>query len=82
MTSFMEEKAAGLGFTEIFLGVTPDNPAAIPLYIGLDYTPTGEHRRAVNLEVLELDGGHLLSDDEPTEAIYRKSLPPADAGSR
>lgn len=74
ISRFLEAKAAELGYDEIFLGVTPDNPAAIPMYIGLDYTPTGEHRRAVNLEVLELDGGHLLSDDEPTEAIYRKSL--------
>ena len=73
MTSFMEEKAAGLGFTEIFLGVTPDNPAAIPMYIGLDYTPTGEHRNAANLAVLELDGDQIINDG-PTEAIYRKSL--------
>ena len=73
MTSFMEEKAADLGFTEIFLGVTPDNPAAIPMYIGLDYTPTGEHRNAANLAVLELDGDQIIND-EPTEAIFRKSL--------
>lgn len=75
ISRFLEEKAAELGFDEIFLGVTPDNPAAIPMYIGLDYTPTGEHRSAVNLEVLRLDGDQLIpADDEPTEAIYRKSL--------
>lgn len=73
MTSFMEQKAAELGFTEIFLGVTPDNPAAIPMYIGLDYTPTGEHRNAANLAVLELDGDQIINDG-PTEAIFRKSL--------
>lgn len=75
LSAFVEEKAAELGFDEIFLGVTPDNPAAIPLYIGMDYTPTGEHRSAVNLSVLHLDGDQIIRDeDEPTEAIYRKSL--------
>lgn len=75
ISRFLEDKAAELGFDEIFLGVTPDNPAAIPMYIGLDYTPTGEHRSAVNLEVLRLDGDQVITtDDEPTEAIYRKSL--------
>lgn len=75
ISRFLEDKAAELGFDEIFLGVTPDNPAAIPMYIGLDYTPTGEHRSAVNLEVLRLDGDQIVpKDDEPTEAIYRKSL--------
>lgn len=75
ISRFLEDMAAELGFDEIFLGVTPDNPAAIPLYIGLDYTPTGEHRSAVNLAVLRLDGDQIItSDDEPTEAIFRKSL--------
>ena len=75
ISRFLEEKAVELGFDEIFLGVTPDNPAAIPMYIGLDYTPTGEHRSAVNLGVLRLDGDQIITgDDEPTEAIYRKSL--------
>ena len=29
---------------QVKLGVDPENPAAIPMYIGLDYTPTGDHR--------------------------------------
>ena len=75
ISRFLEDKAVELGFDEIVLGVTPDNPAAIPMYIGLDYSPTGEHRSAVNLEVLRLDGDQIITgDDEPTEAIYRKSL--------
>lgn len=75
ISRFLEAKASELGFDEIFLGVTPDNPAAIPMYIGLDYTPTGEHRSAVNLAVLQLDGDQIIThEDEPTEAIYRKSL--------
>ncbi len=75
ISEFLEEKAAELGFDEIFLGVTPDNPAAIPMYISLDYSPTGEHRSALNLAVLEPVGDQLITDgNEPTEAIYRKSL--------
>ena len=71
MTSYLEELATQLGFDEIFLGVTPDNPAAIPLYISLDYSPTGEHRSALNLSVIDGEG---LGTDDPIEAIYRKSL--------
>lgn len=73
LTSFLEDLAADLGYDEIFLGVNPENPAAIPLYISLDYTPTGEHRNAVNLSVADADQGDA-SGDEPMEAIYRKSL--------
>lgn len=71
MTSFMEARAGELGFDEVFLGVSPEHPAAIPLYISLDYTPTGDHRDAVNLSVIDPD---IQVSDHPTEAIYRKSL--------
>lgn len=71
MTTELERLAASLGYEEIFLGVTPDNPAAIPMYIGLEYTPTGDHRSAVNVSVIDPD---MPLGDEPTEAIYRKSL--------
>ncbi len=62
LTRAIEQIAAAQGYDEVKLGVDPDNPAAIPMYIGLDYTPTGDHR-----VVLE-DGA------EQVEAIYRKSL--------
>lgn len=71
ITSYLEGLAAELGYDEIFLGVNPDDPAAIPLYISLDYTPTGEHRSAVNLSVIDSDS---LAGDDPIEAVYRKSL--------
>lgn len=54
-------------YTEIFLGVDPENFQAIPLYLALGYEPTGDHRI-------------LSAQDEagePTthhDAIYRKSL--------
>jgi ribosomal protein S18 acetylase RimI-like enzyme len=62
LTRAIEEIAAGQGYDEVKLGVDPENPAAIPMYIGLDYTPTGDHRTVIE------DGA------EQVEAIYRKSL--------
>lgn len=63
LTRAVEKIAAEQGFDEVTLGVDPENPAAIPLYISLDYTPTGHHRTTADGE-----GG------EQVEAIYRKSL--------
>ena len=63
LTRFIEGIAAEQGFDSVLLGVDPDNPAAIPMYIGLDYTPTGDHRTVVDDE-----------GAEQHEAIYRKSL--------
>ena len=71
MTEHLEELARGLGYAEIFLGVTPDKPAAIPMYVTLGYAPTGEHRSAINLSVIDGEG---LGTEDPIEAIYRKSL--------
>lgn len=72
MTAHLEELAKELGYDEVFLGVTPDNPAAIPLYIGLGYTPTGEHRNALNVSVIQ--GETDINAEDPIEAIFRKSL--------
>lgn len=74
MAQELETLARGLGYDEIFLGVSADNnPAAIPMYVSLGYTPTGDHRNAVNLSVI--DGDQAEGDTEdPTEAIFRKSL--------
>ncbi|HOA89821.1 MAG TPA: GNAT family N-acetyltransferase [Propioniciclava tarda] len=63
LTRFIEGIAAQQGFNSVKLGVDPENPAAIPMYIGLDYTPTGDHR-----VVTDEDGA------ETREAIFRKSL--------
>ncbi len=71
LTQHLEELARELGYDEVFLGVTPDNPAAIPLYVGLGYAPTGEHRSAINLSVIDGEGE---GTNDPIEAIFRKSL--------
>ena len=64
LTASIEAIAREQGFDEVFLGVNPDNPAAIPMYIGLAYKPTGDHRFVTD----EVTGV------EQHEAIYRKSL--------
>ncbi|MFT3877675.1 MAG: GNAT family N-acetyltransferase [Propioniciclava sp.] len=68
MTAALEDLARDLGYREIFLGVSPENPAAIPLYVELGYAPTGEHRAAVNVSVLDTDA------EPPMEAVFQKSL--------
>lgn len=74
MTQELERLARGLDYDEIFLGVSADNnPAAIPLYVSLGYTPTGDHRNAVNLSVIDGSQDETHAAD-PTEAIFRKSL--------
>ena len=41
------------------------------MYVQLGYAPTGEHRSALNLSVIDGEGE---GTDDPIEAIYRKSL--------
>lgn len=71
LTQFFEQQAASRGYDEVFLRVDPENPAAIPLYIGLDYTPTGDHIDTV-YEVISPDGEVVTSTQ--TDAVFRKSL--------
>ncbi|MFT4215716.1 MAG: GNAT family N-acetyltransferase [Micropruina sp.] len=71
LTRFLEQQAVELGFDEIFLRVDPQNAAAIPMYISLDYTPTGDHRLTTYEYVDGLGNTHSR---EEMDAIYRKSL--------
>lgn len=71
LSRFLERAAAEQGFDEIQLAVDPDNPAAIPLYINLDYSPTGHHRTVVR-KIVAKDGS--VSEQEGRDAVYRKSL--------
>ena len=71
LTRFLEQQAIELGFEEIFLRVDPQNAAAIPMYISLDYTPTGDHKLTTYHYVDGLGNTH---NREETDAIYRKSL--------
>ena len=71
LTRFLERQAIDLGFDEIFLRVDPQNVAAIPMYISLDYTPTGDHKLTTYQYVDGLGNTHSR---EEMDAIYRKSL--------
>lgn len=71
ITTFLEQQATQLGFVEVFLRVDPDNEAAIPMYIGLDYTPTGDHV-STSYETIGADGASQVTDQ--LDAVYRKSL--------
>lgn len=66
ISEFLESLAADAGFSEVFLRVDPENETAIPVFIGLDYTPTGDHLPALSSGAGE-DGPRL-------DAVYRKSL--------
>lgn len=71
LTRHLENLARERGFVEIFLRVDPENAAAIPMYIGLDYTPSGDHR-LTSYESVDATGAVQVV--ERLEAVYRKSL--------
>ena len=71
LTRFLEQKAAELDLVEVFLRVDPNNEAAIPMYISLDYSPTGDHM-TTSYETVDASGAVTTADR--TDAVYRKSL--------
>lgn len=65
ISAWLEDRARQAGLREVFLLVDPEKEAAaIPMYLDLDYTPTGDHRLG---EVVE-------TGEQTHQAIYRKSL--------
>lgn len=66
-----ERYAAERGFEAVNLCVDPDDPVALPLYIGLDYGPTGDHHFTTLRNVSE-DG--TVTESDVHHAIFRKSL--------
>ncbi len=71
LTTFLERIASELGFEEMFFGVDPDNFEAIPMYLDLGYSPTGNHRETEHLWV---DDEGVTHTRPHLDAIYRKSL--------
>lgn len=70
LAAFIESEAVSRGFDEIFLGVDPENFEAIPLYLHLGYSPTGNHRIIQGEDIV--DGVAVPATYH--DAIYRKSL--------
>ena len=55
----------------MYLAVDPNNYRAVPLYISLEYHPTGEHLFVDEPEVQQVEEGQQPSTHY---AIYKKSL--------
>ena len=70
LTSFLENEARAQGHTAVFLAVDPNNEKAVPLYVSLEYHPTGEHLFVEDPEVVQVEDGEASTH----YAIYMKSL--------
>lgn len=71
LTRYLEEVAIQHDFPEVFLRVDPANEAAIPMYISLDYSPTGNHKKT-SYEFVNDQGERQIR--EGMHAVYRKSM--------
>ncbi|RRD47760.1 N-acetyltransferase [Tessaracoccus sp. OH4464_COT-324] len=71
LSHWLEEQARNLGFPAVYLAVDPNNIKAIPLYISLDYLPTGEHIFVEDPEVTQVEEGQQAAEHY---AVYKKSL--------
>lgn len=71
LSQWVEQKAREAGHTAVFLAVDPNNEKAVPLYISLEYHPTGEHLFVEEPEVEQVPDPSRASSHY---AIYKKSL--------
>lgn len=71
LSAWIEEQAREAGFAAVYLAVDPHNEKAIPLYISLEYVPTGEHIVVETPEVPQVADEQSASE---YYAIYKKSL--------
>ncbi|MDO5092793.1 MAG: GNAT family N-acetyltransferase [Propionibacteriaceae bacterium] len=71
LMSWLEEQARIRGYTAVYLAVDPNNERAIPLYVSLEYSPTGEHLFVADAEIPQVADG---TERSTHYAIYKKSL--------
>lgn len=71
LSKWIEQQAAERGFKSVYLAVDPNNEKAIPLYVQLEYHPTGEHVFVDDPEVEQTDAGVAPAKHY---AVYKKSL--------
>lgn len=71
LTRYLEAHATELGYEDMYFGVDPDNYEAIPMYLDLGYSPTGNHREA---EYHWVDDEGAVKTRVQMDAVYRKSL--------
>lgn len=70
LSTFIEEEARSAGYTAVYLAVDPNNERAVPLYVSLEYHPTGEHIFVEEPEVQQVEG----RTPSRHYAVYKKSL--------
>ncbi|MDF1486734.1 GNAT family N-acetyltransferase [Tessaracoccus caeni] len=71
LTQWIEDQARARGFSAVYLAVDPNNEKAVPLYVSLEYHPTGEHIFVEVPEIIQTEG----EAPKPTHyAVYKKSL--------
>ncbi|HMR49266.1 MAG TPA: GNAT family N-acetyltransferase [Arachnia sp.] len=71
LTQWVEAQARARGYAAVYLAVDPNNEKAVPLYVSLEYLPTGNHLFVDDAEVRQSDA----EKPEPTHyAVYKKSL--------
>ena len=71
LSTWIEDQARSAGHAAVYLAVDPNNERAVPLYVSLEYHPTGEHRFVAAPEVEQVPDRELASQHY---AIYKKSL--------
>lgn len=71
LSTKIEDLARARSYPAVFLAVDPNNERAVPLYVSLEYHPTGEHRFVENPEVQQVSDRSQASTHY---AIYKKSL--------
>lgn len=71
LSGFLEDQARAAGFKAVYLAVDPNNERAVPLYVSLEYHPTGEHLFVETPEIQQVEEGTPASTHY---AVYKKSL--------
>ena len=71
LSSFMENEARLAGYKAVYLAVDPNNEKAVPLYVSLEYHPTGEHLFVEDPEIKQVEDDVQASKHY---AVYKKSL--------
>lgn len=71
LSRWIEDQARAAGYAAVFLAVDPNNEKAVPLYVSLEYHPTGEHQFVDAPDVPQVADESQASQ---YYAIYKKSL--------
>lgn len=71
LSQWLEGQARDAGHDAVYLAVDPNNEKAVPLYVSLEYHPTGEHLFVEDPEIVQVEEGVPASTHY---AIYKKSL--------